>query len=343
MRKYLAVLVATVAAIAIMIYYKQDPKVYRNASGVVWYTTYNIVYESAKALDDSIIAVTNTIDNSASMYNERSVLSQINGNLTDEADSIVMRLLRRSEKINVETKGAFDPTVAPLIKLWKTQSAGAALPSDDVIDSVLLYVGMDKVRLVGNKVVKDDARIQLDFSAIAKGMGCDEVARMLERNGVENFIVEIGGEIVARGVNSRGKPWNISVDMPIEGNDMVMHSSALVLSMENGAVATSGNYRNYKVVDGEKVAHIINPATGYSEQSSLLSVTVVAADCMDADAYATALMVMGLDEARKFALSHKDDLAVVLIYASEDGSLQVWRSPGVERYETAMNEGENAR
>ena len=332
MKKYIAVWVAVLAAVAIMVFYKQDPLVYRSASGVVWHTTYNIVYESEVALDDSIIAVTNCIDNSASMYNSRSVLSRINGNRTDTADSIVAMLLRRSIEVNRETGGAFDPTVAPLMKLWNMRSDSAALPGDEVIDSVLQYVGMDKVRLVGNKVIKDDARVQIDFSAIAKGLGCDEVARMLERNGVENYIVEIGGEIVAHGFNGRGKPWSVSVDMPIEENDTVVHSSALMLALDDGAVATSGNYRNYKVVDGKKVAHIINPATGRTAQSSLLSVTVVAGNCMDADAYATALMVMGFDGACRFA-SSRDDIAVVLIYVDEDGSLQVWRSHGMSRYE----------
>lgn len=335
MRKYIAICVAAIVAAAIMIFRQTGdaPAVYRTASGVVWHTTYNITYESSRDLGDSIIAVTGGIDMSASMFNPRSVLSRINNNSSNCADSMVAKLLQRSQEINRETGGAFDPTIAPLMRLWKTQDTVATLPDEAAIDSVMQFVGMDKVRLVnGNQVIKSDSRLQLDFNAIAKGLGCDEVGRMLKRNGVTNYLVEIGGEITASGVNERGLPWHVSIDLPIESNDTVVHSSALVLQLDKGGIATSGNYRNYKIVDGRKVAHIIDPRTGHTAISNLLSATVIATDCMNADAYATALMVMGLDRARKFA-DDRDDLSVVLIYADADDRLQVWRSPGVAKYE----------
>ena len=337
MRRYIAVWVALAAAIAAILFLGdgEKEKTYRVASGVVWHTVYNVTYESGHDLGDSIVAVTSAIDRSASMYNRQSVLSRINVGATDQADATVARLLRRSQEISRETSGAFDPTVAPLMRLWKTQTDSAALPTKADIDSVMQFVGMGKVGIdAAGRVTKADSRLSLDFSAIAKGLGCDEVARMLERNGVENYVVEIGGEVVARGVNKRGEPWAVAVDMPVDNADSVVHTSAMVLHIDSGAVATSGNYRNYKVVDGRKIAHIIDPATGCTAQSNLLSATVVAANCMDADAYATALMVMGLQRAQKFAVERADCLAVVLIYADEaDGSLQVWRSPGVARYE----------
>ena len=335
MRKYIAICVAAIVAAAIMIFRQTGdaPAVYRTASGVVWHTTYNITYESSRDLGDSIIAVTGGIDMSASMFNPRSVLSRINNNSSNCADSMVSKLLQRSQEINRETGGAFDPTIAPLMRLWKTQDTVATLPDEAAIDSVMQFVGMDKVRLAnGNQVIKSDSRLQLDFNAIAKGLGCDEVGRMLKRNGVTNYLVEIGGEITASGVNERGLPWHVSIDLPIESNDTVVHSSALVLQLDKGGIATSGNYRNYKIVDGRKVAHIIDPRTGHTAISNLLSATVIATDCMNADAYATALMVMGLDRARKFA-DDRNDLSVVLIYADADDRLQVWRSPGVAKYE----------
>lgn len=336
MRKYIAICVAAIVAAAIMIFRQtvDAPAVYRTASGVVWHTTYNITYESSRDLGDSIIAVTNGIDMSASVFNPRSVVSRINDNSTDHADPTVAKLLARSIEISHETGGAFDPTIAPLMRLWKTQDTVATLPDEAAIDSVMQFVGMDKVRLAnGNQVIKSDSRLQLDFNAIAKGLGCDEVSRMLKRNGVTNYLVEIGGEITASGVNERGLPWHVSIDLPIESNDTVVHSSALVLQLDKGGIATSGNYRNYKIVDGRKVAHIIDPRTGYTAASNLLSTTVIAPDCMNADAYATALMVMGLDQAREFATSRQDDLSVVLIYADDKGQLNVWRSPGVAKYE----------
>ena len=335
MRKYIAICVAAIVAAAIMIFRQTGdaPAVYRTASGVVWHTTYNITYESSRDLGDSIIAVTGGIDMSASMFNPRSVLSRINSNSSNCADSMVAKLLQRSQEINRETGGAFDPTIAPLMRLWKTQDTVATLPDEAAIDSVMQFVGMDNVRLAnGNQVIKSDSRLQLDFNAIAKGLGCDEVGRMLKRNGVTNYLVEIGGEITASGVNERGLPWHVSIDLPIESNDTVVHSSALVLQLDKGGIATSGNYRNYKIVDGRKVAHIIDPRTGHTAISNLLSATVIATDCMNADAYATALMVMGLDRARKFA-DDRNDLSVVLIYADADDRLQVWRSPGVAKYE----------
>lgn len=335
MRKYIAICVAAIVAAAIMIFRQTGdaPAVYRTASGVVWHTTYNITYESSRDLGDSIIAVTGGIDMSASMFNPRSVLSRINNNSSNCADSMVAKLLQRSQEINRETGGAFDPTIAPLMRLWKTQDTVATLPDEAAIDSVMQFVGMNKVRLAnGNQVIKSDSRLQLDFNAIAKGLGCDEVGRMLKRNGVTNYLVEIGGEITASGVNERGLPWHVSIDLPIESNDTVVHSSALVLQLDKGGIATSGNYRNYKIVDGRKVAHIIDPRTGHTAISNLLSATVIATDCMNADAYATALMVMGLDRARKFA-DDRNDLSVVLIYADADDRLQVWRSPGVAKYE----------
>lgn len=323
--------VALIVAVAVAFFFKKDDMSYRSVSGMVWHTSYNIKYESAGDLGDSVIAVTNAIDMSASMYNRNSVISMINSNATDVADPMVAHLLERSQVISRETYGAFDPTVAPLMRLWKTQVDSAALPADEVVDSVMQYVGIGKVRLDGRRVVKSDSRVQLDFSAIAKGYGCDEVARMFERNGVENYIIEIGGEVVAHGKNERGMPWTVSVDMPIEAVDTVAHSSAMLLQLDSGAVATSGNYRNFKLVDGKKVAHIIDPATGRPALSNLLSVTVVAHDCIDADAYATALMVMGYERACKFA-SSRDDLGVVLIYATPEGKLQSWCNRGVERY-----------
>ncbi len=335
MRKYIAICVAAIVAAAIMIFRQTGdaPAVYRTASGVVWHTTYNITYESSRDLGDSIIAVTGGIDMSASMFNPRSVLSRINNNSSNCADSMVAKLLQRSQEINRETGGAFDPTIAPVMRLWRTQDTVATLPDEAAIDSVMQFVGMDKVRLAnGNQVIKSDSRLQLDFNAIAKGLGCDEVGRMLKRNGVTNYLVEIGGEITASGVNERGLPWHVSIDLPIESNDTVVHSSALVLQLDKGGIATSGNYRNYKIVDGRKVAHIIDPRTGHTAISNLLSATVIATDCMNADAYATALMVMGLDRARKFA-DDRNDLSVVLIYADADDRLQVWRSPGVAKYE----------
>ena len=183
---------------------------------------------------------------------------------------------------------------------------------------------MKHTALQGNKIVKDDPRVQFDFSSIAKGMACDEVAAMLERNGVENYMVEIGGEVVARGVNPSGQPWHVSIDMPEpDGGDGAQHTSALVITLDGKAVATSGNYRKYKESGGKKLSHIVNPKTGGSETSNLLSVTIVAPDCMTADAWATACMAMG-EEKTKEMMENNSKLGVMTISVNEDGDFVIW-------------------
>ncbi len=320
--------VATLAVVmGASLFFLPERKTYKRVSGVVWNTVYNITYCSNVNYADSIIAILNKVDNSASMFNKKSVVSAVNANDKNVMlDDYFKILFGRSIDINKETGGVFDPTVAPLMKLWRVSDDDGSLPSEETVDSVMSFIGMDKIAFDGDKVIKSDSRVQLDFSAIAKGFGCDEIGRMFDRNGVSNYIVEIGGEVAVKGVNDAGKPWKVSIDMPVVSNDTVIHSSADVLSLTHGGVATSGNYRNFKVVDGVKVAHIINPVTGYSEFSNLLSATVIADCCMDADAYATAFMVMGLEKTKQFVLSH-GNIDVLLIYVDGDGKMQLWKSP----------------
>ena len=181
----------------------------------------------------------------------------------------------------------------PLVNAWGFGYKSGSMPTRPQLDSILEFVGMDKVALHGDTIVKSDPRVMLDFSSIAKGMACDEIGRMLARNGAGNWLVEIGGEVAASGTNSRGKPWQVSVDMPSDRRDNHSHESALTLTLDSGAVATSGNYRKWRIEGGNKLSHIIDPRTGDSRTGTLLSVTVIASDCMTADAWATACMVMG--------------------------------------------------
>jgi thiamine biosynthesis lipoprotein len=183
---------------------------------------------------------------------------------------------------------------------------------------------MDKVALHGDTLVKQDPRVMLDFSSIAKGMACDEIGRMLTRNGARNWLVEIGGEVMASGINQRGTAWQVSVDMPTEEQDSVTHESAMTLALDSGAVATSGNYRKWRVEGNKKLSHIIDPHTGDSRTGTLLSVTVTAPDCMTADAWATACMAMG-DSATRALMQGRNDLGVMTITADTvSGALVVW-------------------
>ena len=206
---------------------------------------------------------------------------------------------------------------------WGFGYKNGKLPTQTEIDSLLAFVGIAKVHLEDERVVKSDQRIQFDFSSIAKGLACDEVAQMLARNGVTNCMVEIGGEVVTKGVNEKGTPWHISIDMPVENNQATVHESALVIALNGKAVATSGNYRKFKEVNGKKVSHIVNPLTGKSEESTLLSATVVAPDCMTADAWATACMAMGTERTQAL-FEKRTDLGVMTISTDTEGNFIVW-------------------
>ncbi len=322
-KRYAAILVALAVAI-VMMFVARDRKRFFINEGVVWTTEYHISYLANHDLGDSIQLIFNKIDNSVSPYNKVSLVTSLNSNATNQVDAYLKRLLEASREVHNETDGAFDPTVMPLVNAWGFGYKNGTPPTRAQIDSILCFVGLDKVRLEGNVLVKTDPRVMLDFSSIAKGMACDEIGRMFVRNGVNNWLVEIGGEVVASGVNKRGEAWTVSVDMPTSETDEVSHESAIALVLDSGAVATSGNYRKWREQGGNKVSHIIDPRTGDSRVGTLLSVTVVAHDCMSADAWATACMVMG-DSATRAMMQPRQDLGVMTIVADTvTGNLVVW-------------------
>lgn len=315
--------------IIISIQGKQSIISYKSSHGIVWTTQYNITYESDKMLDDSISNIFTTVDNSLSMFNKSSLISRINDGEKVSVDSMLKTLYNVSLKINKDTDGAFDPTVSPLMKAWGFVGKTGVLPDTSTIDSIRKFIGLEKTYFDGEFINKIDNRISFDFSAIAKGFACDEIGRMMSRNGVKNYLVEIGGEIALKGVNPNGVKWRISIDTPEESNDSVIHKSATVISLDCGGIATSGNYRNYKDVKGRKVVHTMNPITGYPEISRLLSATVIAENCMFADAYATACMAMGLEKSISM-MSERKDMAVLLIYATNDDKYAIWTNEKFE-------------
>ena len=310
-------------ALAVM-FCGKERKRYFSHEGVVWTTDYHITYEASRDLGDSIQLILNNLDMSVSPYNKASLISALNENKIAVADAHIKRLIEASKTIHRESGGAFDPTVMPLVNAWGFGYKNGTLPTRAQLDSILQFVGLDKLALHGDTLVKSDPRVMLDFSSIAKGMACDEIGRMLTRNGAVNWLVEIGGEVMASGVNSRGTAWQVSVDMPIDEEEEVSHESALIISLDSGAVATSGIYRKWRMEEGNKLSHIINPHTGDSQAGTLLSVTVIAPDCMTADAWATACMVMG-EENVKNMMQQRSDLGVMTIAADTvTGSLIVW-------------------
>lgn len=317
-------LVVVLTVVVVLMMASCNNKHYIMNQGVVWTTEYHVKYEASADLNDSIQQLFKVIDESASAFNKQSRIATINDNKTDEADAFFVKLYTKAAEVNHASDGLYDPTVMPLVNAWGFGYNSGAMPTQAQLDSILQFVGMEHTSLRGNKIVKDDPRVQFDFSSIAKGMACDEVAAMLERNGVENYMVEIGGEVVARGVNHVGQPWHVSIDMPEpEGSDGAQHSSALLITLNGQAVATSGSYRKYKESNGKKLSHIVNPKTGTSETSSLLSVSIVAPSCMDADAWATACMAMG-ENNTKAMMESNDTLGVMTISVNADGDFVIW-------------------
>ena len=203
-------------------------------------------------------------------------------------------------------------------------------PNKKVIDDLRKIVGYQKVKLTSdNHIQKQDPRIMLDCSAIAKGYGCDVVARLLSKKGINDYMIEIGGEIVTKGINQKQQPWRIGVNKPTEDSLNTNQELQTVLNVTDIAMATSGNYRNFYYKNGKKYAHTIDPKTGYPVQHSLLSATVLAKNCATADAYATSFMVMGLEKAKEILRQHSE-LMAYLIYTNDDGKTEVWYSPSLK-------------
>ena len=310
--------------------WKDEPSLrYFRNEGKVFGTYYNIRYEARADLKDSVQAALTAFDNSLSMFNPHSVLSAINANRDTTTDAAFEAMWAEAERVYALSNGAFDITVAPLVNYWGFGTKGSVRDHETTrsrdIDSISAFVGFEKVALVNHRVVKDDYRIQLDAGAVAKGQACDMIAEVLRRQGCMNWLVDIGGEVVAHGVNDKGEPWHIGITKPNLNNEGAQEDLQQVLAVSDVCMATSGNYRNYYFADGERRSHTIDPRTGYPVQHSVLSATVVSSSCMRADALATACMVLGAEPALDM-INRAGDAACYLIVAEND-SLCVVESP----------------
>lgn len=269
-------------------------KQYFEESGSVFHTIYHIKYEGSEILTEKIDAEFQKFNLSLNPFNPNSIISKVNRNEPVEVDDWFIEVFNRAKEVSDHSEGIFDITCAPLVNLWGFGFSKMDSVTPQMIDSIKQFVGYQKVRLDGRKVVKDDSRILLNCSAIAKGYASDVIARLLEREGVKNYMVEIGGEVTMKGVNQNGKCWRIGINKPEDDSTGIKNDIEEVVQLcKKGGVATSGNYRNYYVKDGKKYAHTIDPRTGYPSEQSILSATIVAEDCITADAYATAFMAMG--------------------------------------------------
>lgn len=303
---------------------------FQKDEGMVFGTIYHITYQSDTNYQKEIEAELQKVDNSLSPFNKTSIISRVNRNEKVKVDEMFSEVFQLAEKISGNTDGAFDITVAPMVNAWGFGFKTGNPPTRQTIDSLRAIVGFHTVSLQDGYVIKKNQKTMLDCSAIAKGYGTDVVARFLKKKGVQNFMVEIGGEIVVNGNNEKLQPWRIGINKPTDDSLNTSQAIQDVVSVSNIAMATSGNYRNFYYKNGKKYAHTIDPKTGYPVQHNILSATVFADDCATADAYATSFMVLGLDGAKKILEKHPE-LCAYLIYSDQKGSNQIWYSPSLQK------------
>lgn len=302
---------------------------YQHNEGFVFGTVYHVTYQHNKDLQENIEAEMKKVDDALSTFNKNSILSKVNQNEPVELNDMFKDVFNMAEQISKETDGAFDITVAPMVNAWGFGFKKGTPPTKHVVDSLKSLVGYQKVRLESGRIIKQDPRIMLDCSAIAKGYGVDVVANYLRKEGIENFIVEIGGEVVSSGISEKRLPWKIGVTKPVDDSIRQDQELQTILNVTNKAMATSGNYRNFYYKNGKKYAHTIDPKTGYPVQHGILSATVLADQCAVADAYATSFMVMGFDKTKEILKKHPE-LMVYIIYADSRGNNKIWYSPSME-------------
>ncbi|MGC8804002.1 MAG: FAD:protein FMN transferase [Bacteroidales bacterium] len=290
-------------------------------SGYTQGTTYHITYQNTlgRNLQSEIEKRLNIIDQLFSTYNPSSLVSRINRSAAPiKVLPLMEQLLQKCMEIYQETQGDFDITVGPLVNAWGFGPSGKKQPTDDEVDSLLKIVGFNKISIKNHMLKKADSRVQLDFNGIAQGFTVDFLAQYFDSLGIRNYLIEIGGELFARGVNALQQPWRIGIESPVDNNQVEGAQIQKIIAVSNKAVSTSGNYRRFYISNGIKYAHTINPHTGYPARNTLLSVTILAPNCTDADAYATACMVMGVEKAIKF-VKNKPLLGAYFIFSQPGG------------------------
>jgi thiamine biosynthesis lipoprotein len=289
------------------------------------------LHPEGKNLQTEIESKLQEFDASLSAFNDQSIISKINRNEDVVVDDFFMQMYVEAVRVSQHTHGAFDITVAPLVNAWGFGFGEKERKETPDVAAILPYVGSQKISLQNQRIVKTDSRIMLDASAIAKGQAADVIGELLEAEGCKNFMVEIGGEISCRGLNPKGKKWQIGIDRPDEILLEEQRPLQTILSLTDCGMATSGNYRQYYYRDGKKYAHTINPITGYPVDHNLLSATVISSSSMRADAYATAFMVLGVDSSLAIC-NRLPDVACYLIAEGKDNNYEVYYSDGFSDY-----------
>ena len=299
-------------------------------TGLAQGTYYAITYFDSKTRDlqPEIDSFFNAFNKTASTYLESSIISRFNRNdTTARADETFIVVFNKSHEVSVDTDGAFDITTYPLSDAWGFGFTDPMKLDQAKVDSILQYVDYRKVKIEGDRLIKETPEIRLDLNAIAKGYSVDLIGNILEEKGIMNYLADVGGEVLAKGQKPDGSEWKVGIERPTEDSDDKRSLDAVV-TLKNKALATSGNYRRYFIKDGLKYSHTIDPKTGYPVTHKLLSASVLADNTMTADAYATAFMVMGLEKAKAF-VAERPELEAHFIYTNNKGQYETWTSPGL--------------
>jgi thiamine biosynthesis lipoprotein len=313
---------------------KTKNAVIENFTGFTQGTTYSIVYDNninigPDALKLKVEKILLDFDKSMSVYNDSSIISRVNRNEPAVLDSFFVDVYNKSVLVNQMTDGAFDITVGPLVRAWGFGPDDHKNFTEQKRDSLLKLVGMEKISLVNGRIVKTLPGVTLDVNAIAQGYSVDVVCRYFKSLGLRNYLVEIGGEVMAVG-DKGGAPWRIGIDKPEDNNMVPGQSLQAIIKLDDKAVSTSGNYRKFYVEDGIKYSHTIDPKTGYPAKNRLLSATIIADNCTMADGIATACMVMGKDKAIDFIKSHHE-FSAYFVFSDDSGDFKSWMSDELKK------------
>jgi FAD:protein FMN transferase len=321
---------------------KDNNPVFDGFAGFTQGTTYSIVYENKKniqpdAMKAKVDMILDDFDLSLSIYKDSSIISRINRNEDAIPDLYFTEVFKKSALVSDMTDGAFDITVGPLVEAWGFGPDAHKDFKESKRDSLISLVGMDKVSIINGRLVKADPRVKLDVNAIAQGYSVDVICRYFDKMGIRNYLIEIGGEVRAKG-KKNGNLWRIGIDRPSDNNMSPGQDLEAIIKISGKALATSGNYRKFFVEDGIKYSHTIDPRTGYPAKNTLLSATIIAGECSMADGIATACMVMGKQKTIEFINSHPQ-FSAYIIFSNDDGNYETWYSsdlkddisePGVE-------------
>lgn len=297
------------------------------------HTPYHIKFQYTESLEEEIDAQLDYFYHLFNAFDSTSVISRVNRGEPVEVDTLFQKVFNRAQEVAALTDGAYDITCAPLINLWGFGFKDGDTVTAAAIDSVRAFIGYEKVHLEGNRVVKADPRVILNMSSIADGTVCDMIAAMFESKGIQNYMVEFGGEMRVKGLNPSGEAWRLGITKPTDDSTGLNQELQQIIRfpMPRG-MATSGNYRNFYVKDGKKYAHTIDPIEGCPVQRDILSATIVAADGMTADACATAFMVLGSERAKRFYERMKGIDYYIICADSTGQGFNVEYSPGFRQY-----------